>query len=184
MKIFKFITLLVAIVMFYIQFRTATQKLMNPPIIDATYETKIAADDLPLITICPVNQVQSDTFKKLEYDSLNDFLRGRTCSRGDCVVSWGSHKNLSFSEALKVLYDERIISRIYVAPERVYDSRVVFLAKFGLCLEITNYDPEYLEIQQVGSLQDLLNLRLIFTDKNYRRLFMPDISSHLGGKIS
>ena len=84
---------------------------------------------------------------------------------------------------MKVLYDERIISRIYVAPERVYDSRVVFLAKFGFCLEITNYDPEYLEIQQVGNLQDLLNLRLIFTDKNYRSLFMPDISSHLGGKI-
>ena len=117
MKIFRFIILLVAIVMFYIQFRTATQKLMNPPIIDANYETKIDADDLPLITICPVNQVQSDNFKELDYGSLNDFLLGRTnCIRGHCVVSWGSHKNLSFSEALKVLYDERIISRIDVAP--------------------------------------------------------------------
>ena len=184
MKIFKFITLLVAIVMFYIQFRTATQKLMNPPIIDANYETKIAADDLPLITICPVNQVQSDTFKELDYGSLNDFLHGRTnCIRGHCVVSWGSHKNLSFSEALKVLYDERIISRIYVAPERVYDSRVVFLAKFGFCLEISNLHLDYLEIYQAGRLKDLPNLRLIFTDKNYRSFFMPDISSHLGGKI-
>ena len=122
MKIFKFIILLVAIVMFYIQFRTATQKLMNPPIIDATYETKIAADDLPLITICPVNQVQSDTFKKLDYDSLNDFLRGRTCSRGDCEVSWGGHKNISFSKVLRVIYDEsirRVRQDIYIVPEGV-----------------------------------------------------------------
>ena len=183
MKIFRFIILLVAIVMFYIQFRTATQKLMNPPIIDATYETKIAADDLPLITICPVAQNINDDFHALQYYSLNDFLRGRICSGRDCVVSWGGHENLSFSEALKVLYDERIISRIYVAPERVYDSRVVFLAKFGFCLEISNLDLEYLEIYQAGRLKDLPNLRLIFTDKNYRSFFMPDISSHLGGKI-
>ena len=74
-------------------------------------------------------------------------------------------------------------AKIFILYQKAYDSRVVFLAKFGFCLEITNYDPEYLEIQQVGNLQDLLNLRLIFTDKNYRSFFMPDISSHLGGKI-
>lgn len=184
MKIFKFIILLVAIVMFYIQFRTATLKLMNPPIIDATYETKIAADDLPLITICPVAQIIEDHFQKLEYDSLEHFLWGKTnCFRGDCVVSWGGHENLSFSGALKVLYDESILSSITIVTEGVFDSRVVFLAKFGFCLEITNYGPEYLEIIQLGLLQESQNLRLIFTDKNYRSFFMPDISSHLGGKI-
>ena len=171
--------------MFCIQCRTATLKLMNPPIIDSTYDTKITADDLPLITICPVDQMIDGDFKILEYCSLKDFLHGRFgihCDKPD-YISWGGHKNISFSEALKVLYDESVLSSIYVAPENVYDSRVVFLAKFGLCLEIFNYNLEYIEIFQEDISKETKNLRLIFTDKTYRSFYMPDISSHLGGEI-
>ena len=71
MKILKIVVLLVSIIMFSIQFRKATFNLLNPPIIDSTYETNITVDDLPLITICPVNQTNHIIFR-CSFSQLNN----------------------------------------------------------------------------------------------------------------
>ncbi len=87
-------------------------------------------------------------------------------------------RNITFTEVLRVIYNESILATISVEPEG-FHARSVFVAKFGFCLEITNYDQDYIEIYLKGTKE----LRLFFTDKTKRSFFMPDISSHRGGKI-
>ena len=172
--------MIISFVMFCVQLRIATMNLMNPPLVDSTYERNLTVDELPLITICPVNQFVYSNFRKLSYTQLKEFLKGEIWPSNDNLhsVSWGGHENLTFIEVLNAIYDENVLSRISISPER-FNSKKVYVAKFGYCLEISEFDPEYIEIYTRESKE----LRLMFTDKSYRSYFMPDISSHLGGKI-
>ena len=79
---------------------------------------------------------------------------------------------------MRTIYDESILATITIEPTG-FHAKTVYVPRFGFCLEITNYDKEYIEIYLSGTKE----LRLIFTEKNKRSFFMPDISSHRGGKI-
>ena len=166
--------------MFCVQFKTAVVKLIAPPTVDSTYERNITENDLPLITVCPENQVKLEKLRELGYEYLLEFLDGNTnCIGNTKCTSWGAHKNLSFNQALREVYTDGEKSTVTATYDN-YTTKVVYLAKFGFCLEISRYDPCCsVEIDNLGN----HSLRVLITDRNSRSYFMVDIASHIGEEL-
>ena len=166
--------------MFCVQFKTAVVKLIAPPTVDSTYERNITENDLPLITVCPENQVKLEKLRELGYEYLLEFLDGNTnCTGNTKCKSWGAHKNLSFNQVLREVYTDGEKSTVTATYDN-YTTKVVYLAKFGFCLEISRYDPCCsVEIDNLGN----HSLRVLITDRNSRSYFMVDIASHIGEEL-
>ena len=61
----------ISFVMFCIQCETAIENLINPPRVDSTTYTDITGIDLPLVTVCAVNQyIPSKLFETLKSDDF------------------------------------------------------------------------------------------------------------------
>ena len=87
--------------MFCYQFSTATKNLMDPLMVDFSYERDIINDDVPLIVVCPTNQIDRELiFTDFQYlYGLEDLLKGNIyCDDETFCVSWGGHLNLTFDE--------------------------------------------------------------------------------------
>ena len=63
----KKLILVFSTAMFIYQASVAIGKLVNPPIIDSTQRLSITNIDPPLITICPLNQINSTKFIQFGY---------------------------------------------------------------------------------------------------------------------
>ena len=176
----KIIIIILALIMLGIQLKIATQSLMSPPTVDSTFERKITKDDLPLIIICPRNQANYTRLQELQYASIYHLLEGSTECNGKGCTSWGAHQNLTLQEMMLQIYDKNKASYIYVSGVKSKEGRVILLPTFGFCREFSEFDPSKLMIisNSVGG------IRIFITDKSYRSFTMPDISSHVGNKIS
>ena len=117
-KIIKAIVIILALVMFGVQFRIAILNLIDPPMVDSSHERDLTADDMPVITICPYNQTNSDMVKalwRLKFDNeMEDFLQGfAKCEDNTKCISWGAHINQTYDQVLKEVFNPNVISEIY-----------------------------------------------------------------------
>ena len=124
LKNLKIVVIVLSFAFFCVQFRLALLNLLDPPIIDSSYERDITVDDMPIITICPLNQTNKDMLSKLKYPCRESFTRGRVGLR---TVSWGAHVNLTYEEVLKQLFDENVASQVYTANHAI---RYIAIKKF------------------------------------------------------
>ena len=179
-NILKFSVLVISFAMFCYQLNIATLNLMDPPTVDSTFERNIADYDIPVVTICPINQTNYPKLMELKYYTKENVLRGETsCHDTDFCKSWGAHLNLTFDELKSQIFDSYGVDRINVNGGRLQD-KPVFIPKYGMCQETSFVDVT----------QELLiflpypdTARVLITDKNYRSYFMPDIASHKGDKL-
>ena len=105
-------------IMFIVQFRIAALNLVDPPMVDSSYERDLTADDMPVITICPSNQTNSAMVKalwRLKFDNeMEDFLQGfAKCEDNTKCISWGAHINQTYDQVLKEVFNPNVISKIY-----------------------------------------------------------------------
>ena len=183
MNILKGIILFASIVLCGVQLKTAFENLFNPPTVDSTRQVHLKEVDLPLITVCPIDQLNKEMLKELGYMVEESLMMGNTYTKcdGNPCISWGAHKNLTFHEILEMVYTNHNLetqSHDYI-PSPINNS--VYLPGFGLCSEISHFDPvEKLIIVRNDPSQAL---RILITDRQYRSYVMPHISSHKGNNI-
>ena len=134
----KIIIWVVAFAMFCYQLNTATMLLMDPLRVDSTYERDITDDDIPLVTVCPINQTDIDRLFELEFLSYNSFLAGYTyCNVTKQCHSWGANVNLTFDEVNCQVFDLDEHKRMGISGG-VYKDDLVFIPRYGMCKE-TSY---------------------------------------------
>ena len=170
--------LAICFVLFCYQMNTATMSLMNPPMVDSSYDRNITDDDLPLVTVCPTDQNNLNGSYSLEYGNLLNLLIGKIGGYfvPESNTSWTGSKNLTFKDLITEAFDS----------ERVRDldgdnltNELVFIPGYGLCKEFSNITQE----MTLYNLNKEGEVRVLITNKNYRSFIMPDISSHTGSQI-
>ena len=172
MQILKIFIVVVCFVLFCYQIKTATMSLMNPPMVDSSYERDITDDDLPLVTVCPTNQINL-------YGNLNllDVLYGKLNVPFDFNTSWGGHVNLTFKELITDVFDLKRINAVKSGGGN-FTNELVFIPAYGLCKEFSKIS------QGMFVYDDYLDeFRVLLTDKESRSFIMPDILSHTGSHI-
>ena len=165
--------------MFCIQCETAIENLISPPEVDSTTFKNIEDVELPVITLCPVNQTNQTALDELKYFNEANLLSGNTNGK----TSWGNLHNLTHGELLKKTFNFDSADRIMVfdSDGDHYIKKIVYMQKYGFCKEISNYSTaNELFIMPSFSYQDI---RVFITDKNFRSYFSPDFSSHKGSPI-
>ncbi len=177
--------------MFCYQFSTATKNLMDPPMIDSTLERIITDKDMPLIIVCATKQLNIDysydnnnrVFEEFGYSTLEDLIKGRAFYDDPLSLSWGGHLNLTFDELKSMVFDSNKVDMIESFQKEagyILNNDTAFIPGYGLCKEILNFD--------ISKELDLITMnpneaRVFITEKNYRSLFMPAISTHVGSKL-
>ncbi len=177
LKVFRMIVLLISFVMFCYQLNTATQNLMNPGTVDSSHERDATDDDMPLITVCPTNQINSTSLEELRYPSYGDMLYGYAiCNETTWCTSWGAHANLTFDELKNQVFNLETVNNFQIYGGK-YNTSLVFLPGYGFCkespllmyseeIELYHWNPDY--------------VRVFLTDRKYRSYYMPYVGSHIG----
>ena len=182
---FRFLVLLISMIMCGIQLRLAINKLMDPPTVDSTFSANIKDIDLPLITVCPMSQSIGKALKQLGYETENDLLNGDTSG----VTSWGHSNNFTFQEVLLMVYDvnkaKEVSARVSKSARETEKTKlteeIVFIPRYGFCKEFTNFkgNKEILIYPPINQEQT----RVFITDRNFRGHYSLDYSSHKGTPI-
>ena len=108
LKNLKIVVVVLSFAFFCVQFRLALLNLLDPPMVDSSYDRDITVDDIPIITVCPMNQTNTKKFDYMYPLGKGSFIRGRI----DALhVSWGAHVNLTYGQVLKQLFDEKILCK-------------------------------------------------------------------------
>ena len=109
LKNLKIVVIVLSFAFFCVQFRLALLNLLDPPMVDSSYERDITVDDMPIITICPLNQTNKEKLDYIYPMGTGSFIRGRIDFK---IVSWGAHVNLTYEEVLGQLFDSNISYQI------------------------------------------------------------------------
>ena len=166
--------------MFCYQVNIATKNLMDPTMVDSSSERTISDSDMPLITVCPTNQNNKSVLKEFGYKHIYNLLMGDAqCNETTLCTSWGSHLNLTFDELKNNVFSTADIDNLTLHDGQ-FNPESVFIPGYGLCKETSFIDmTKDLELEY----ENLNDVRVLITDRNYRSYVMPDISSHVGSKI-
>ena len=181
-KILKMIVFIISFVMFCYQLNTATQNLMDPQTVLSQYERDAIVDDMPLITICPTNQINLTKISQLKYDDLENMLLGDTeCYGTTECTSWGAHLNFTFDNIKKQIFAFDRVDKINISTEEDVDIKasVVFLPSYRFCKEVLLPLTHGIEISYLYPEDS----RVSITDRDYKSFFMPDLKSHVGNTI-
>ena len=171
---FKKFLLIFSVVMFCYQFKTAIENLISPNLVDSTSIKNIEEINLPIITICPRNQLNKAKLKELGYVDFSNVLYGLQGNK----ASWGAVKNLSFHQVLEQVWNKQAVIQIHSADQTPLEAELVFVTKFGFCKSLRSYNPKS-EIV----ISSEYSLRLFITDPNYSSYILPDFTSMKGSVI-
>ncbi len=163
------------------QVMKAIEKIRNPPTVDSTIMKPIDDVDLPIVTICPTNQTNSELLDKFYGNkNPNAMLAGKALCNGKPCLSWGNHLNMSHKKLLHKVYNSKLAKDFKIEnlrPKRQLSGSLVFLPRFGYCREIFNYSTSNIRIKNYNNVTDI---RIFITDKTYRSYTSLDYSSHNG----
>ena len=207
----RILVILLAIIMFCIQFETAIKNLTNPPTVDSTYITELENIDLPLITVCPTNQTNITALEESGYFYPKFVLAG--WKTDEQITSWGDKQNLTFRDVLKILKiwyidDDELDSMIHFS-EVNYHTYLLINQIFdlnsldALVLSDNNFYnfprkdiiffPKYGFCYQVSNYSTKFevgiisnikqDIRVFVTDRNFKSYFSLDYASHQGSPI-
>ena len=106
LNIFNTIVKLLSTVAFIFTLNFLIVQLLNPPLADVSGKLFLSnIDPIPLITICPFNQINGSKLKYLGYDKTSYFLKGVKDIDGEQHLTWGSDINKTFEELLEFVVD-------------------------------------------------------------------------------
>ena len=177
--ILKIPVILISLVMFGFQMKISLENLFNPPIIVSEKKLSITEIDPPMLTICPLNQVDEEKLKSFGYATYSKFLKG--------IIKPFHATNISFWKLFEqaLTYDPYLDLNLEVeSKEAKYNiTNFVrhFYPKFGYCWELTDYDlTDTLEINIKGNVTKAI---VLLTDKLQRTKPTIAISDHRGTAI-
>ena len=173
----------ISLVMFCFQCKTAIENLINPPIVDSTTYSDITGIDLPVVTVCPVNQYTLSKLFEFDYGISKNMLSGRLIRPGDVeVTSWGGYHNLTFDELMNQITDNNAIKSIkLLSGKKTISSQIVFIPRYGFCKQTSDYSSYYGLL--ISAARKYSEFRVFITDKNFKTYFSVDYSSHQGSSI-
>ena len=136
---FKLVLQLVSTTMFIYQFMKSLNNLLNPMVADTTIVISREDIPLPLITICPSNQINKTKIHSLGYDvnEWENLLYGIKEINKSLVITWGSDLNKSFDQLIDEVLDtndnanEKDGFRVSLIKDGNYYSTHKNLSKFG-----------------------------------------------------
>ena len=180
----RLIAIILSFIMFCIQFKTAIESLISPPEIDSSSIQSIEEVELPIITICPTNQINHTALKvlaNLTWDKYAFYSGSSVCFWGVNPYSWGSRYNLTFEELKNTIYDVGIAKEVGYYNEGSNNSEVdlFFLPNHGYCKEI----PKFFATTDLWIHHAYQDLQIFITDKNFKSYFSLDYSSQKGNPI-
>ena len=178
----KLIVLIPSIGMFIYQLSTAIGNLIEMPNVDSSYQRDLSEKDLPLITVCPTSQTNYTKLYELGYIYKAQLQAGLSnCSTGfECeFISWGHHLNITQEELYGQIYNAQLAKDVLFNIPNL-ESKLVFIPRFGYCKEILMLHPQTLIIYNKHVFTDL---RIFFSDKNYRSHFSLAFRTHWGDKV-
>ena len=182
LKVLQCLILNFSTCMFFYQLEVSLRNLYDPPIIRSTEKLKLNQIEPPMITICPLNQINETKLKEIGYPSYFDLLVGKDISLAtdnfweviDKVITYSPSKDVDF----KITYDEgKIISNMSDLVQRFYP-------KFGFCWEVSDYKIKD-EMKIVGDkiLKKIEKVKIFLTDKLLCTMPALDLSNHRGNTI-
>ena len=161
----------------------------NPPLADSTELISIHDCNLPLITICPINQFNITKLEKYGFFEAKDFLAGMI--RGQPTVSWGADLNMTFDQYLdhfltyspdtdKVVTVDSIFKSVYYSNKYTAAlKRKFYVSNLGYCWDLENYSAaEMLLIR--SSIKDEKRFNVFITDNRLRSFDSIAMDTHDG----
>ena len=174
--ILKIPVFLIALSMFVFQMKISLENLFNPPIIVSEKKLSITEIDPPMITVCPLNQVDEEKLKYFGFDSYDKFLKGTIKPFHPTNISFWKifEQVLTYDPYLDLNLEVKIDKSEYNTTNFVRQ----FYPKFGYCWELTDFDlTDALEIKIMGS---VTRANVLLTDRLQRTKPALAISSHRG----
>ena len=198
-KALKWIILAFSLIMFFYQAQISVNKYRNPPVVDTTDLLNIADIESPLITICPIGQLNPFRLKKMGYDYSESLLLGLDSKNN--VTAWGAQYNMTFDGMIEEIedLDKDFPSLEYRMGNKgpwlkaEYDKR--YYPTFGRCIDFYNYtatgDLELLikidkdiDFNSMDSTSWQLSKAEVFlTDQKLRTRITVHKQSHWGSSI-
>ncbi len=158
MFLFKFIIFILSSAMFLFQLSISVNNLMNPNIADTTQIISIEQISLPLITICPRNQLNNSKITALGYSisehrsPMTALFLGLKRENGSSRMTWGNDENLTFESLLEEMltYKTDDYAGLHVDANMQdgfkFDQythglkRKFYIGFWGFCWELEKYD--------------------------------------------
>ena len=182
---------------------SAIEKVMNPAVVDTTDYINIQDLDPPLLTLCPVGQIDDMQLRSTGYKYENGykgFLLGEMFELSTYVifaeptkskrkVSWGAHRNMSFWQVLNRTLDNQTHFPKFKIEDStsdyfLEDLTTKFYPQFGYCFELENYKIENkVYITVLPSQTENFNYsayKFFLTDRKLRTHTALEIESHKG----
>ena len=180
-KIFRILVILISLAMFVLQINISLENLFNPPIIVSEKRLQLSEIKPPMITICPLNQVDETKLKSYGFGSYHDFLMGT-------MKPINPMNPTSFWKVFdQILTYDPIDLNLEVQHEyKIFYNMTNFVMRFypifGYCWELTDYVlREELQIYCYGTPN---NTCIVFlTDELQRTKPALAISNHRGTAI-
>ena len=143
----------------------------------------ISEVDLPDIYVCPDDQYNLTALYEHGYSTRNMLLSGSTNPKpGYYVISWGLHMNKTFDEMLDDILPD-ILENNDKNPKIAHARKVekVFLARYGFCIRIRQYNPTELIIYTMNQTHTVY---VLLADKYKHTYPNPNFSSKSGEMIA
>ena len=127
--------------------------MLNPPLADVSGKLSLSnIDPIPLITICPFNQINESKVKYLGYDKTTYFLKGVKDIDGEQHLTWGSDINKTFEELLEFVVDISTENYSGLHVNELKDGKLLrdryngnlkkrfYIGNWGYCWDLEEYD--------------------------------------------
>lgn len=181
-KIFRFLLLILALILLCYQIKFAIQSIMNPPTIVTSHQVPISEITAPLIYICPLDQFNTTLMQQFGYENEYALFDGR--SKTKTSRSWGSHVNKTFRQLVTNIlnYSPELIDQTIVVSPRNIKVTPKLYPKFGFCYEVKSFDMDsYLKLR----LDKFPNseITLLLSDRSTKTFFSIETGSMLGDRI-
>ena len=177
--LFKATVLLFSLVMFSIQMKGSLENLLDPQVVIVEKRLSLLEVDPPMITICPLNQINQSKLEHFGFETYFDFLRGNMIA--------SKFSNLSFWQIFEELlaYSPNNIDYTITVGEdtlkEMSDFVRRFYPKFGYCWEISDYDIHHeMVIKDWGK---TMNANIFLTDKYLSTKPALELTTHHGNAI-
>ena len=189
----KMVVVFVSSMMFIYQICQSIQNLLHPPVADTSENIFIQDISLPLITICPHDQVNETKVKELGFSeyfksSRLGFLMGLKKDKGVSKLSWGTDMNKTYEELLEYVLDGDADLAVNMIKDGKFHNKKYnknlkkkfYIGFWGFCWELEDYDiTSILAIISWSGKQ----LEVYITDRKIKSFYSLNIDSQLGQKI-
>ena len=180
-SIFKIVVILISTIIFFLQLNHSLEKLANPPLADVSLTTTLSTiDPLPLITVCPLNQINEGKVQEFGYRKTSYFLKGVKNIGEKEQLSWGADLNKTFDEMLDLVLDVSTQNHTGLHVNELEESRRIidkythklkmkfYIEIWGYCWDLEEYDiTNALEFY----FKPIREFRIYITDKSLKTFY-------------